>query len=74
MEHVQLKLLSGFTARETEVMALLFRGKKNADIAHILGLSINTVKSHLKHIYKKANVSSRTELIIRYIANQPPVE
>ncbi len=55
--------LSGLTAREKEVAALVFEGLTNAEIAARLYLSEVTVKKHLKSIYEKQNVSNRTQLV-----------
>lgn len=49
--------------REHDVLQLLTEGKDNNGIADTLTISINTVETHLKNIYKKLNVSSRTEAI-----------
>lgn len=49
------------TGREREVLTLLARGKSNKDIAAELFLSETTVKGHLRNIFTKLNVLSRTE-------------
>lgn len=48
------------TARETDMLFWLRQGKTNADIANIAGLSVYTVKQHLKKIYRKLGVENRT--------------
>lgn len=53
----------GLTARETEVLILLGRGHTAAYIAEELVVSESTVRSHRKNIYRKLQVSSRSELI-----------
>ncbi len=55
--------LFDFSEREIEVLKLLLEGKTNTETADILCISINTVKSHIKNIYKKATVSNRVQLI-----------
>jgi DNA-binding NarL/FixJ family response regulator len=55
-------LWDSLTPRETQVARLVTHGKRNADIARELCISVNTVESHLKHIYAKLNVHSRIEL------------
>lgn len=51
------------TGRELEVLALLARGRSNKDIALRLSISETTVKSHLRSIFNKLRVLSRTEAI-----------
>ncbi|MDX1662636.1 MAG: response regulator transcription factor [Candidatus Promineifilaceae bacterium] len=48
------------TAREQEVLQLLVEGLSNNEIGIRLDVSPNTVKNHLRSIYSKLNVSSRT--------------
>ena len=45
---------------------MLSRGYSNKEIADRLDLSVETVRSHLKHIYEKMHVRSRTEAVARY--------
>jgi DNA-binding NarL/FixJ family response regulator len=51
------------TAREEEVLRLLVEGMGNKSIARRLGIAVGTVKSHLKSIFEKLHVSSRTQAI-----------
>lgn len=53
----------GLTPRETEVLTLLGRGRSLPYIADALFVTTGTVKTHVKHIYRKCNVSSRQELL-----------
>jgi LuxR family maltose regulon positive regulatory protein len=55
---VQIKALS---QQERRVLRLLVAGMSNADIARELVVSNNTVKTHVKSIYRKLNVKSRDE-------------
>jgi DNA-binding CsgD family transcriptional regulator len=55
------------TNRERDVLKLVLVGKSNNQIAEELYISINTVKKHLSHIYRKMNVKSRTELTARIL-------
>lgn len=51
------------TSREREALQLLTDGQDNHAIAASLGISINTVEKHLKNIYRKLEVTSRTEAV-----------
>ncbi|MBR5555199.1 response regulator transcription factor [bacterium] len=57
----QLKTL---TSREKEVLTLAAKGANNKDIAEKLVLREVTVKSHLNSIFKKLNVTSRTQAVL----------
>jgi DNA-binding CsgD family transcriptional regulator len=48
------------TARETEVLLWVARGKTNRDIAEILGMSPRTVNKHLEQVFEKLGVETRT--------------
>jgi DNA-binding NarL/FixJ family response regulator len=52
------------TARELRVIAAVAEGATNKDISDQLGLSEQTVKNHLSHIYDKVGVSNRLELAL----------
>ena len=53
----------GLSPRERDVFDLLVRGRSIDYIAQNLTISFNTAKSHIRHIYVKADVHSRQELI-----------
>jgi DNA-binding NarL/FixJ family response regulator len=59
------------SAREEEILVLLSKGYPNKAIADQLGLSVETIYSHLKRVYEKLHVHSRTEAVIRYLATHP---
>jgi DNA-binding NarL/FixJ family response regulator len=52
---------SSLTQRETDILALLAEGKSNRDISRALFLSEKTVKAHLAAIFRKLNVTNRTQ-------------
>ncbi len=54
----------GLTERESEVLALITQGKSNVDVAALTFLSPNTVKSYIRAIYRKIDVSSRTQAVL----------
>ncbi len=55
--------ISALTERELEVVEWIRVGKTNQEIASILNITENTVKSHLKRIYQKLNVSKRAQAV-----------
>ena len=55
------------TSREEEILELLSQGFVSKEIASRLSISTETVKSHLKHIYDKLHVRTRTEAVIKYL-------
>ncbi len=62
--------LSVLTPREREVLDLLATGSLYKQIAGQLGVSLDTVRTHLRKIYEKLHVHSRTEAVVRYLARQ----
>lgn len=52
---------SQLTDRESEVLALIGRGLRNAEVARSLNLTENTVAGYIKSIYRKLNISNRAE-------------
>ena len=53
--------------REERVLDCLARGLAYKQIADELGISINTIRTHLRHIYEKLHVQSRTEAVAKYL-------
>lgn len=51
----------GISPREEDVLALLAKGKTNKEMARDLGVSPNTVKTHVSKLYEKLGVANRTE-------------
>ncbi len=57
--------VENITPRETEVLTLILRGHGNESIARELGITKNTLKTHIRNLYAKAEVSNRSELILK---------
>lgn len=60
------------SVREEQILRLLSQGYSNKLIADKLEISVDTVCSHLKHVFEKLHVSSRTEAVVRYMATRTP--
>ncbi len=59
----------GLSARESETLALLATGMPNRAIAGALFVSENTVRTHLKSIFRKLGVSNRSQALARALAD-----
>ena len=59
--------LDKLTVRERQVLDCLAEGWLYKEIAHRLGISLDTARKHLRSIYRKLQVSSRTEAVVRYL-------
>lgn len=55
------------TAREREVLEQIVHGYRYREIADRLCISLETVRTHIRHIYEKLQVRSRTEAAVRYL-------
>ncbi|RDD62735.1 response regulator transcription factor [Ferruginivarius sediminum] len=58
------------TEREMQLLSALAQGSTNGQIAKHLGISLNTVKFHLKNLYEKLRVQNRTGAVALYVGNQ----
>lgn len=56
---------SRLTARETEVLQMLARGSTYIQVGDRLGMSVHTVESHVKNLYRKLNVHSARAAVWR---------
>ena len=54
-------VLSG---REREILALIAQGHSNEEICDLLHVSINTVKTHIRSLYKRIGVDRRSQAIV----------
>ncbi|MBQ5559626.1 MAG: response regulator transcription factor [Lachnospiraceae bacterium] len=59
----------GLTKREIEVLKLIAQGLYNKEIADTLSISEKTVKNHVSNIFRKINVSDRTQAAVFAIKN-----
>ncbi len=59
--------LSRLTRRENEVLALLSKGRADKEIAQALGISAWTVHGHIKSIFGRLGVRTRTGAVVRYL-------
>jgi DNA-binding NarL/FixJ family response regulator len=57
----------GLSRREAEILGLLSEGITNKEIAVRLGISAETVRTHLSRIYGKLHVQGRTEAVTKYL-------
>ncbi len=55
------------TPRETEILELLVQGFRYREIAEQLFISIDTVRTHVRHVYEKMHVRSRAEATMKYL-------
>jgi DNA-binding NarL/FixJ family response regulator len=53
--------------REAEILDLLVKGLILKEVADQLGIGLETVRTHVNHIYLKLHVRSRTEAIVKYL-------
>ncbi|MEI6467444.1 MAG: response regulator transcription factor [Verrucomicrobiota bacterium] len=53
--------------REREILDLLVKGLILKEVADQLGISLETVRTHVTHIYQKLHVRSRTEAVVKYL-------
>lgn len=64
--------MAELTLRESEVLTLMRSGNVPKEIAHMLSISQNTVRNHVKSVHKKLGVHSRSELLTM-VAPVPPL-
>ena len=63
--------LGKLTPREREVMRLMAQGRANKEIGALLGISVGTAKTHLRHIFRKLQVSDRTGAVLTALEIDP---
>jgi DNA-binding NarL/FixJ family response regulator len=65
--HLAGEKQNSLSQREQAVLDCLAEGLAYKQIADQLGISINTIRTHLRHIYEKLHVQSRTEAVAKYL-------
>lgn len=61
--------VESLTKREKEILDWLAKGSADKDVAKALGISAATVHVHLRNIYMKLQVQTRTEAVVKYLRN-----
>lgn len=54
----------GISDRQSEILALITQGKRNAEIAELTHLSPNTVKTHIRSLYAKIGATNRVDAVL----------
>lgn len=62
--------ITRLSPRETELLTLLAKGYSNKEIAGKLSLTLETIQSYLKSVYKKMHVHSRAEAAVKFMSCQ----
>ena len=65
LERFNKKIPTPLSAREFELLCNIYEGKSNQQLVSEHFISINTVKTHIRHLFEKLNVQSRTEAIVK---------
>jgi DNA-binding NarL/FixJ family response regulator len=60
------------TEREHQCLEQLARGFRYKEVADNLGMRMDTVRTHIRSIYEKLQVHSRTEAVVKYLQQKPP--
>jgi DNA-binding NarL/FixJ family response regulator len=64
-DRINKRLGNPLSAKEFEILCDIYEGKTNQQLTNRHFISINTVKTHIRHIYDKLNVESRTDAIVK---------
>jgi len=55
------------TEREHEILSIIVSGKDNNEISELLFISLQTVRNHIRHIYEKLHVHSKSQAVVKAI-------
>ncbi|MBI2929392.1 MAG: response regulator transcription factor [Verrucomicrobia bacterium] len=58
---------STLSDREKEILTCLTQGQRDREIAQVLSISLSTVRTHIRKIYEKLQVHSRTAAVVKYL-------
>jgi DNA-binding NarL/FixJ family response regulator len=61
---------SELSAREQQVLELLAKGHPYKQMADTMGISVETMRTHIRHTYEKLHVHSRIEAVMKYMGRQ----
>ena len=70
MKRKARRKLGDLSKREDEILSLLSQGLLYKEIASMLNISINTVRTHVVSIYRKLHVCSRTDAAVRFLKGE----
>lgn len=62
---------TSLSKREHEILTYLSKGYQYKEIADVLSLSVSTVRTHLRSVYKKLHARSRTEAVVKFLGQNP---
>jgi len=65
LDRFNKKIPTPLSSREFELLCDIYEGKSNQQLVSEHFISINTVKTHIRHLFEKLNVQSRTEAIVK---------
>ena len=65
LEKVNQSLLGKLTQKEFEILKSIFEGKTNRQMAEEHFISLNTIKTHIKNLYDKLDVHTRTQAMLK---------
>ena len=63
----QSQCITKLSVREEEILKLLAQGYLYKEIADQLSISLDTVRTHIRRIYEKLHVRSRTEAVVKFL-------
>ena len=61
------KELENLSERENEILSLVAKGFRDKEVAEKFFISVETVRKHLRNIYQKLHVRSRTEAVLKFL-------